>query len=158
MKRFAIVALAAVCSTAYAQRPATVREPTYPIGRERVDTIHCPNDRKIEIYIAQRSGLVTDGRSPYVVGMKVDGKPVDASVIEPLLFGYHVLASDVTLAGCPDSSADIFSGEIVYWENYSDLTGWEDRVFIRFSAHSDRVTAERVSNIPLLDHAKRNPG
>ena len=134
-----------------------IREPTRPIARDRIDTIYCPGNRKIEVSIGHRRGAIAPGQSNYVVKMKADGRRVDASVIEPYLVGYSVLSSDVTLAACPDEASKVFSGEIAYWNRHGEDATWNDRVFIRFYVHPTGVTAERVQNIPTPDHLKPKP-
>src|SRR5689334_17840169 len=110
MRAVASAILATLACPAFAQLRVEIHEPTYPIARDRVDTISCPGNRKIEVAIGYRRGAIAPGQSKFVVAIKVDDKSVDASVIEPYLVGYNVMSSDVTLAGCPDKFSDIFSG------------------------------------------------
>jgi hypothetical protein len=131
-------------------------EPTYPIARERIDIIHCPDSRTLEVKIRRRGEPLQAGQAEYVVDIKADGTRRDASAIESFLTGYAVMSSNVTLAGCPNDVSDIFSGEISYWLRDGDDATWKDRVFIRFYVRPGSVTAERVANIPTPNHLKRN--
>lgn len=137
----------AFAASAYAQLPVTIAEPTHYNSRARVDTIDCPGGRKLEVGITH-APVTAERNRGYVVTMKVDDKPIDASVIEQYLIGFNVLSSDVTVSGCPDARTPHFNGEIVYWKTVPEQATWEDRVFVRFQANASGVTAELVKNYP----------
>lgn len=152
IRLLSLALLATACAApAFAQLRVTLAEPTHYTSRARVDTIDCPDNRKLEVGIAYAPENEA-GERTYTVTMKVDGKAVDASAIEQYLSGYNVMSSDVTVAGCPDARLPHFNGEIVYWKGSPEQARWQDRVFVRFQANASGVTAELVANHPPPQH------
>ncbi len=125
-----------------------MQEPLRPSSKSRTDTFVCRGNRTIDVTLAELPDK--PGVEGYGVKIRIDGRSIDASSIDPYMRDLSAWGSYISIGDCPDRGSPIFFGEISYWKNNGVGASYTDRVFVRFEATPAKVSATLVENLPPL--------